>query len=111
MRVCRAPARACFGNGGSATCYGGPMTTTAEQLKAWSLTNPLWTWRVHTTPKMGRQTAAGALGVTHTAVVAWEKGSNQPTVEHLAAIARLMGVAFDTLEHDWAAWRHANPLA
>lgn len=86
------------------------MTTTTTSktitaLKAWELSNPLRAWRAAN--KVGRQTVAGALGVTQNAVVAWEAGSNTPTDEHLVAIGRLLG---DTkVSAHWSAWRAQNP--
>ncbi len=84
-------------------------STMLAKLKAWELANPLRAWR--TENGVSRQTVAGALGVTHTAVVAWEAGSNRPTGDNMESIARLMGLSAAKLTEAWDNWRSASPAA
>ncbi len=80
----------------------------AEQdaVTAWLEDNPLRKWREKQPPEgWNRSVLARQLGVSHTAVAAWETGKRLPVVDSFAKIEELTGIS----AKEWMAWYDRNP--
>lgn len=77
----------------------------AESLTPWQARNPLRLWRLAQPPEgWNRSVLARQLGVSHTSVEAWEKGTRQPVVDAFAKIERLTGITVQ----EWMAWHEGK---
>jgi transcriptional regulator with XRE-family HTH domain len=82
----------------------------AEQdaMTAWLEDNPLRRWRLKQPPEgWNRSVLARQLGVSHTAVGAWEAGKRLPVVDAFAKIEKLTGITAT----QWMDWYDKKPKA
>jgi transcriptional regulator with XRE-family HTH domain len=72
-----------------------------EKLSSWQERNPLRLWRRKQPPEgWNRSVLARQLGVSHTSVEAWEKGSRLPLVDAFAKIEALTHIT----TQQWMRW-------
>jgi transcriptional regulator with XRE-family HTH domain len=77
-----------------------------EAMTAWLDENPLRRWRLKQPPEgWNRSVLARQLGVSHTAVAAWETGKRLPVIDTFAKIEELTGIS----AKEWMAWYNQNP--
>jgi transcriptional regulator with XRE-family HTH domain len=75
-------------------------------LSPWERQNPLRLWRLKQPPEgWNRSVLARQLGVSPTAVEAWEKGKRLPIVNAIAKIERLTGIT----AQQWMDWFQSKP--
>jgi transcriptional regulator with XRE-family HTH domain len=79
-----------------------------DALTAWNEQNPLRQWRLRQPPEgWNRSVLARQLGVSHTAVGAWETGKRLPLVDAFAKIEKLTGIT----SVQWMEWYDRKPGA
>jgi hypothetical protein len=77
-----------------------------EAMTAWLDQNPLRRWRLKQPPEgWKRSVLARQLGVSHTAVAAWETGNRLPLVDAMAKIEALTGISATR----WMQWYEQRP--
>lgn len=80
--------------------------TQKNVLAAWRERNPLLVWRLAQPPEgWNRSLLARQLGVSHTAVRAWETGASLPVVDAFAKIEKLTGIN----SVRWMEWFEQKP--
>jgi transcriptional regulator with XRE-family HTH domain len=81
-------------------------TTGTDALTAWNEQNPLRLWRFRQPPEgWNRSVLARQLGVSHSAVGAWETGKRLPLVDAFAKIEKLTGIT----SVQWMEWYGGRP--
>jgi transcriptional regulator with XRE-family HTH domain len=76
-------------------------TSRAEKLLPHEERNPLRQWRLMQPPEgWNRSVLARQLGVSHTSVEGWEKGTRLPVVDAFAKIEKLTGIT----TQKWMEW-------
>jgi transcriptional regulator with XRE-family HTH domain len=77
-----------------------------DAMTAWLDENPLRRWRLDQPPEgWNRSVLARKLGVSHTAVAAWENGKRLPLVDAFAKIEELTGITSKA----WMGWYRRKP--